>query len=113
MVTAEAAVVLPVLVLVLAAAVGALTVVGGDLRCVDAAREGVRAAARGETVASVRRLVEKAAPSGASASVVSGGAVVTVTVTAAVHPLGALPVVVHVSAAATGELEPGAGDAQP
>jgi hypothetical protein len=113
MVTAEAAVVLPVLVVVLAAAVGALMVVGAQLRCVDAAREGVRAAARGEAVASVRRLVGNAAPSGASASVASAGAVVTVTVTAAVRPLGPLPWTVHVSAAATGEREPGTGEPGP
>ena len=40
MVTAETAVVLPVLLLVLAGAVAAVTVVGAQLRCVDAAREG-------------------------------------------------------------------------
>src|SRR5206468_10387938 len=51
MVTAETAVVLPVLLLVLAGAVAAVTVVGVQLRCVDAAREGARAAARGETSA--------------------------------------------------------------
>ncbi len=42
MVTAETAVVLPVLLLVLAAVVGAVVVVGAHLRCVDAAREGAR-----------------------------------------------------------------------
>ena len=57
MVTAETAVVLPVLLLVLAGAVAAVTVVGAQLRCVDAAREGARAAARGEDVATVRALV--------------------------------------------------------
>ena len=49
MVTAETAVVLPVLLLVLAGAVAAVVVVGAQLRCVDAAREGARAAARGES----------------------------------------------------------------
>ena len=53
MVTAETAVVLPVLLLVLLCAVAAVTVVGAQLRCVDAAREGARAAARGETDAVV------------------------------------------------------------
>ena len=113
MVTAETAVVLPVLVLVLAAAVGALIVVGGQLRCVDAAREGVRAATRGEPAAAVRQLAERAAPSGAAASVVEHGGTVTVTVTAPVRPLGPLPLVLRVSAAAVGELEPGAGVAAP
>ena len=47
MVTAETAVVLPVLLFVLAGAVAAVVVVGAQLRCVDAAREGARAASRG------------------------------------------------------------------
>src|SRR5688500_20233283 len=59
MVTAETAVVLPVLLLVLAGAVAAVTVVGAQLRCVDAAREGARAAARGESVAEVTRSEER------------------------------------------------------
>ena len=42
MVTAETAVVLPVLLLVLAGAVAVVVVVGAQLRCVDAAREGAR-----------------------------------------------------------------------
>ncbi|HJX42614.1 MAG TPA: TadE family type IV pilus minor pilin, partial [Geodermatophilus sp.] len=57
MVTAETAVVLPVLLLVLAAVVAAVVVVGAQLRCVDAAREGARAAARGEDPAAVQALV--------------------------------------------------------
>src|SRR5689334_10917300 len=113
MVTAEAAVVLPVLVLVLVAAVGALLVVGGQVRCIDAAREGVRAAARGEAAPVVRRLAERAAPAGASAAVVSSGPAVTVRVVAVVRPLGPLPLAVHVTASATGDLEPGVGGARP
>ena len=65
MVTAEAALALPVLVLVLASAVAAVAVLGAQLRCIDAAREGVLAAARGEDAATVRALVEDTAPSGA------------------------------------------------
>jgi Flp pilus assembly protein TadG len=113
MVTAETAVVLPVLLLVLAAAVGALVVVGSQLRCVDAAREGARAATRGESAPAVRGLAERAAPSGASVSVATGRGAVTVTVTAPVRPLGPLPLVVRVAAAATGELEPGVAGAAP
>jgi Flp pilus assembly protein TadG len=113
MVTAETAVVLPVLLLVLAAAVGALVVVGSQLRCVDAAREGVRAATRGDSVAAVRGLAERAAPPGASASVATGSGAVTVTVTARVRPFGPLPLVVRVRAAATGEFEPGVAGAAP
>ena len=62
MVTAEAAVALPVLVLVLAGAMAAVAVLGAQLRCVDAAREGVLAAARGESDATVRSLVEDIGP---------------------------------------------------
>ncbi len=67
MVTAETAVVLPVLLLVLAAVVAAVLVVGAQLRCVDAAREGARAAARGEDPAAVQALVARVAPRSPSA----------------------------------------------
>lgn len=107
MVTAETAVVLPVLLLVLAAAVGALVVVGAQLRCVDAAREGARAAARGEAPESVGRVSRAAAPGGAITTSAVDGTTVTVTVTAPVHPLGPVPFRVRVSASATAELEPG------
>jgi TadE-like protein len=110
MVTAETAVALPVLLFVLAAAVAALMVVGSQLRCVDAAREGVRAAARGEPPAAVRSLVARAAPGGAQAAVSTRDGTVTVTVRSLVRPLGALPLRFTVSASATGELEPGAGE---
>jgi len=109
MVTAETAVVLPVLLLVLAAAVGALVVVGAQLRCVDAAREGARAAARGEPAATVARVARAGAPRGASATSAVLGDTVTVTVSAPVHPLGPVPLRVRVSASAIAELEPGAG----
>lgn len=108
MVTAETAVVLPVLLLVLAGAIAAVTVVGAHLRCVDAAREGARAAARGEDAAAVRALTARAAPEGATTSVVVDGTRVRVTVTAEVPALGPVPLVVEVSATAVAELEPGA-----
>jgi hypothetical protein len=108
MVTAETAVVLPVLLLVLAGAVAAVTVVGAQLRCVDAAREGARAAARGEDAASVVRLVERAAPDGAATDVAKTGAEVRVGVTADVPALGPLPFRVPVAAVAVALMEPGA-----
>jgi len=107
MVTAETAVVLPVLVLVLAATVAAVTVVGAQLRCVDAAREGARAAARGEEVAAVTELVGRAAPAGAVTSVTTGPEEVRVTVTARIAPLGPVPLRITVSAEAVALLEPG------
>lgn len=109
MVTAETAVVLPVLLLVLVAAVAAVTVVGAQLRCVDAAREGARAAARGEPVALVVALAERAAPEGAVTAVSSDGEQVRVTVSARIAPLGPVPLRVTVDAAAVALREPGAG----
>ncbi|SFE10395.1 TadE-like protein [Blastococcus tunisiensis] len=108
MVTAETAVVLPVLLLVLAGVVAAVTVVGAQLRCVDAAREGARAAARGEDVATVRALAGRAAPAGAVTTVRSQGEEVAVTVAAAVAPLGPVPLRITVSAVAVALREPGA-----
>lgn len=107
MVTAETAVVLPVLLLVLAGAVAAITVVGAQLRCVDAAREGARAAARGEPAAVVRQIAVAAAPDGAGAGVAVEGDLVRVTVTAVIAPLGPVPWRATVSAEAVARWEPG------
>jgi Flp pilus assembly protein TadG len=106
MVTAETAVVLPVLLFVLAAAVAAVTVVGAQLRCVDAAREGARAAARGEDSAVVAALAARAAPGGARTTIAHDGPAVAVTVAAEVAPLGPVPFRVRVSATAVAEREP-------
>ena len=108
MVTAETAVVLPVLLLVLAGAVAAVTVVGAQLRCVDAAREGARAAARGEPTADVMALIARAAPDGAGGTVTTGGEEVWVTVSARIAPLGPVPLRITVSAEAVALREPGA-----
>ncbi len=107
MVTAETAVVLPVLLLVLAGAVAAVTVVGAQLRCVDAAREGARAAARGEEAAVVVAIAGRAAPDGAAVTTAAAGSTVVVTVSADVAPLGPVPLRVRVSASATAQREPG------
>jgi Flp pilus assembly protein TadG len=107
MVTAETAVVLPVLMLVLLAAVAAVTVVGAQLRCVDAAGEGARAAARGEAVASVEDWAGRAAPSGARTVVSTTDDEVRVVVTAEIAPLGPLPWRFTVEAASVAQREPG------
>ena len=107
MVTAETAVVLPVLLLVLAGVVAAVVVVGAQLRCVDAAREGARAAARGEPAATVSALAGRAAPDGAVTTVSSDGEQVQVTVTARIAPLGPVPLRITVSAEAVALREPG------
>jgi hypothetical protein len=80
-------VVLPVLVVVLVAAIWALGCVAAQLRCVDAAGLAARAAARGEPAAVVGRTGRAAAPSGARVAVRSGAAQVEVVVSATVHPL--------------------------
>jgi Flp pilus assembly protein TadG len=109
MVTAETAVVLPVLLLVLAGAVAAVILVGAQLRCVDAAREGARAAARGETTAVVAALVARTAPDGATTTVSVGERDVWVTVSARVAALGPVPLRLTVSAEAVAAREPGTG----
>jgi Flp pilus assembly protein TadG len=106
MVTAETAVVLPVLFLVLAGVVAAVVVVGAQLRCVDAAREGARAAARGEDAATVTSLAGRAAPDGAVTTVGGGEDEVRVTVTATIAPLGPVPLRITVSAEAVALREP-------
>lgn len=88
MVTAETAVVLPVLVVVLAAAVWVLASVSAQLRCVDAARVGARAAARGDSVAAASAAASAVAPSGAQVTVVRSGESVSLLVRAAVRPFG-------------------------
>ena len=107
MVTAETAVVLPVLLLVLAGAVAAVTVVGAQLRCVDAAREGARAAARGEDPAVVRAVTARVAPDRAVTTVAVAGDEVRVTVSAEVVPVGPVRLGVEVGATAVARLEPG------
>ena len=107
MVTAETAVVLPVLLLVLAGAVAAVVVVGAQLRCVDAAREGARAAARGDPPPTVAEIVRAAAPDGAVVGVTTEGDQVRVAVAVDVAPLGPAPLHVRVAAEAVARLEPG------
>lgn len=87
-VTAETAVVLPVLLVVLAVAVWVLVAVSGQLRCADAAGAGVRSAARGESAAAVRAVVQATAPDGATVQVHRRGDQVEVVVTAHVRPFG-------------------------
>ncbi|MFH9806027.1 TadE family type IV pilus minor pilin, partial [Streptomyces albidoflavus] len=68
-VTAEAAVVLPTLVVFLLALVWALLAVAAHIQCVDAARAGARAAARQDPPAAVVEAALQAAPEGAEVTV--------------------------------------------
>jgi len=107
MVTAETAVVLPVLVFVLAAALAAVSVVTAQMRCTDAAREGARAAARGESSAAVLRIAASSAPDASTVTVDQDGETVTVQVTASVPLFPGLGPSMTVSDSATAALEPG------
>lgn len=86
-VTAETAIVLPVLLLLLGVALWSIAVAGARLRCIDAARAGARAAARGEAAASVVAAAEAAGPAGAVVRVRRSGDRVTVVVQARVGPV--------------------------
>ena len=107
MVTAEIALALPALVIVVAALITVVVAVAAQLRCVAAAREGARAAARGESAAVVQQLAARAAPDGARVSVRAGGDTVTVVVRATVRPLGVRAAQIRVSGEATALQEPG------
>ncbi|MGW7606522.1 TadE family type IV pilus minor pilin [Streptomyces sp. NPDC054766] len=79
-VTAEAAVVLPSLVLVGMALVWALLAASAQIQCVDAARAGARAAARQDSPEAVLATTRRAAPPGAQVTVSREADLVKVTV---------------------------------
>lgn len=89
--------------LVVVAAVGGLAAVGASIRCVDAARELARLAARGEPDRGLE-IATRLAPRGAEMQVTVVADDVTVEVSSAV--LGPLPL--RVSGFAVAALEPGA-----
>jgi Flp pilus assembly protein TadG len=103
--TAEAAVALPALLVVLSLAVGAVVTVGAQLRCVDAARAAAREVARGDSDGTARRDATQIAPRGATVTVRRHGGDVDVTVTAVVRPTRWLPGFT-VKAHAVTEVEP-------
>ncbi|MFJ9564764.1 TadE family type IV pilus minor pilin [Streptomyces fuscichromogenes] len=101
--TAEAAVVLPVLVAFTMALVWGLLVVAAQIRCVDAARTGARAAARQDAEDAVVAVTQELAPAGATVTVGREGDEVRVTVVARPPVLGVLPFEVRESAVALAE----------
>jgi Flp pilus assembly protein TadG len=106
MATAELAVALPVLVVLVAAAMTAISVLTAQLRCVDAAREAARAAARGEQMAVVRALAQRSGPDGSDTQVAPGDREVQVTVSAVAEPVGGLLPSIQVHATAVALREP-------
>ena len=107
MVTAELAACLPVLLLVLAVALTAVSGVAARVRLQDAAREAARTAARGDQ-ANALRLAAEVAP-GARTTLTRDGSVVVAVVRARVHPLGGWLPALPISARAVAEIEPRGG----
>ncbi|MGC5582786.1 TadE family type IV pilus minor pilin [Ornithinimicrobium sp. W1679] len=105
--TAELAVALPAVVLVLALCLTAMTLAVDQVRVEDAARAAARAASSGESAAAVGRIVEELTPEGSLLGVSSGGEEVVVTVEAPARAswLGLLP---PARARAVARWEPGA-----
>jgi hypothetical protein len=82
-VTAELALAMPTLILVLVVGLWLQSAVALQARCLDAARAGARAAARGDAPASIRAALAGALPAHAGVSIGQAGDHVTVTVRAA------------------------------
>ena len=89
-VTAETAVVLPVLVALTLGLVWLVSLAATQVRVVDAARETARAAARDESPSAAVRLGERVAPPGARIEVSEEAGLVRVVVTAEVRGPGGL-----------------------
>jgi Flp pilus assembly protein TadG len=89
-VTAEAAMVLPVLVAATLGLVWLLALATTQVRVTDAAREVARAVARDESPATARALGARVAPAGARIDVLGGGSTVRVRVAADVAGPGGL-----------------------
>lgn len=102
-VTVEAALALCSLAVVTVAAVGSVAAVASSIRCLDAARELARLAARGEPERG-HDVARRLAPPGARIELATVGDEITVTVSAA--PVELLPV--RVGGRAVAVLEPGA-----
>ena len=107
--TAELALALPAVVLVLAVVFAAARVVTAQVECVDAARAGARVAARGEAAGAVIATATRAGPPGSRVQLVTAATTVSVGVRATVTlPLPGAPSV-EVSSTASAPREPGVG----
>jgi len=107
MVTAEFAVVLPAVVLVLALSLGALGLALDQIRCVDAARAGARAASRGDSDGAAILVTRRAAPSEALVSMAASGDLVRVSVVSRPRVAGCLfPAWLRASSTASAVREP-------
>lgn len=112
MVTAEFAVVLPAVVLVLALSLGAMGLALDQIRCVDAARAGARAASRGDSYAAVTQVARRAGPSQALVSMATSSDLVQVSVVSRPRvAAGLMPGWLHAGSTASAAREP--ADSQP
>ncbi|MGW1731619.1 pilus assembly protein [Streptomyces sp. NBC_01724] len=102
-VTAEAAMVIPVLALFALALVWALMAAASQIRCVDAARAGARAAARSEPEAQVLAAARSAAPDRARVDLERAGELWRVRVAAPTPGPGPLTLTLSAEAAALAE----------
>ncbi|MER6116940.1 TadE family type IV pilus minor pilin [Streptomyces sp. NPDC001743] len=107
--TAEAAMAIPVMVIFALALLWALMAASAQIRCVDAARAGARAAARSEPEAQVREAALSAAPERARIEVERAGELWRVTVAAPAPGPGPLAVTLSAEAVAAAEDMVGAG----
>jgi hypothetical protein len=115
-VTAELVVALPALLVILSAALWGVGAGAAQVRCIDAAREGARTAARGEPADLVLATARRAAPARAVVKVSRDAGLVRVSVSAAVSPLGPLAhraAALHVSATASAAVEAAIPGAMP
>ncbi|MCV7067090.1 pilus assembly protein [Mycolicibacterium farcinogenes] len=101
-VTVEAAFAIALLVAVLVVCIGGISAVGKQIRCIDAAREAARLAARGEDTATA--VARRIAPPGAVVQVGQDSGLVVARVSADTVLPG-----VTVSAEAAAAVEPGVG----
>ncbi|GAA4014974.1 TadE family type IV pilus minor pilin [Streptomyces plumbiresistens] len=108
-VTAESAMVLPVLVIFAMALVWGLLVVAAQIQCLDAARTGARAAARQDAADAVVEITRQAAPRDAEVTVSREGDQVRVAVVAKPPALHGLPFEVREEAVALVEETAGEG----
>jgi hypothetical protein len=103
-VTAESAMVMPVLVLVALALLWGLYAMAMRIQCLDAARTGARAAARQDPDAAVTAAIREVAPHGAVVTVIREGGLVRVRVVARPPaPLGSLSFELREEAVASAE----------
>ncbi|MGI9156293.1 MAG: TadE family type IV pilus minor pilin [Marmoricola sp.] len=88
--TAETAVVLPIMLVLVLGLVWVVSLAATQVRVVDAARETARAAARDDTTAQAVELGRRVAPASSRITVADEGSSVAVDVTTEVHAPGGL-----------------------